>query len=303
MPTSTVPPSLEIQQLWDSDLQRYPQRAFEFGGQTAAVLVDQWFGDVGFCVWDAEVILAHRLHSLFSCTTSGHAENQSMSAAGDTIHVAAPSSTSMRGIRLLELGAGAAIAAIVCARLGARATAQELTGERVAHARACAAMNGAHVRVCQGRWASDALHDELLGRGNDDFASPPVSATAIADATSSSIAQTPPDRRFDIVAMADVLYGDASEFDDLVTTTLASVRPGGTVFVSVEQRRRDIAPFFARMAAHFNEACVLRYDISRAPVETGVENLCADADSDVPGGGVIFLLECRGALTAAFPHA
>jgi predicted nicotinamide N-methyase len=299
MPTSTVLPSLENQQLWDSDLQRYPQRAFEFGGQAAAVLVDQWFGDVGLCVWDAEVVLAHRLHSLFSCT----AENDSTSAAAENLHAAAPSSTSMRGVRLLELGAGAAIAAIVCARLGARVTAQELTDERVVHARACAAMNSAHVRVCQGRWASDALHDELFGSGNDDPSSPPSSATAIADATESSNAQTPSDRRFDIVAMADVLYGDASEFDDLVTTTLASVRPGGTVFVSVEQRRRDIAPFFARMAAHFSETCVLRYDISRVADKAGVETLSADADSDVPGGGVIFLLECRGALTAAFPHA
>lgn len=288
-------PSFEYQQLWDSDLQRYPQRAFEFGGQTAAVLVDQWFGDVGLCVWDAEVVLAHRLHSLFSCT-SDPVENDSTSAGN--LHAVAPSSTSMRGVRLLELGAGAAVAAIVCARLGARVTAQELTEERVAHARACAAMNSAHVRVCHGRWASNALHDDLFGRDNDASI-----ATANADATSSSITQTPSDRRFDIVAMADVLYGDASEFDDLLTTILAAVRPGGAVFVSVEQRRRDIAPFFARVAAHFSETCVLRYDISRATDQTNVETLSADADSDVPGGGVIFLLECRGALTAAFPHA
>ncbi len=245
------------------------------------------------------MILAHRLHTLYSSTSSS-ASDENCSPISDEARPAALPSNSLHGIRILELGAGAAIAAIVCARLGARVTAQELTEQRVAHARACAAMNSARVRVCQGRWATDSLHSELFGIDDgDDLVTPQASSLASGDATSTLTAQLPSARRFDMVVMADVLYGDTTEFDDLLATILAAVRPGGAVFVSVEQRRRDIAPFFARVAAHFSEARVLRYDISRLPGEADAGTVSTDADSDVPTGGVVYLLECRGARIAA----
>ncbi|CAM9963416.1 unnamed protein product [Pylaiella littoralis] len=75
------------------ELSMFPERAFDFKTAGTKVVIQQDVADVGSVVWDAEVLLAHYLDQAYG--------------------------PQLRGMRVLELGAGTGLAGIVAARLGA----------------------------------------------------------------------------------------------------------------------------------------------------------------------------------------
>eukprot|EP00602_Paraphysomonas_sp_CaronLab_P005105 CAMPEP_0185035012 /NCGR_PEP_ID=MMETSP1103-20130426/25642_1 /TAXON_ID=36769 /ORGANISM="Paraphysomonas bandaiensis, Strain Caron Lab Isolate" /LENGTH=124 /DNA_ID=CAMNT_0027571905 /DNA_START=71 /DNA_END=442 /DNA_ORIENTATION=- len=80
---------------FNGELIRYPQRRFDF--QCGTVLINQSMDDVGYTVWDAEVILAHMLTDF-----------------------------ELRDKCVLEIGAGTALASIVACKMGAKTYVQDL---------------------------------------------------------------------------------------------------------------------------------------------------------------------------------
>eukprot|EP00752_Nemacystus_decipiens_P017897 g16046.t1 len=74
------------------ELSMFPERAFDFQ-HAGTIVIEQDVADVGSVVWDAEVLLAHYLDQAYG--------------------------SRLRGMRVLEVGAGTGLAGIVAARLGA----------------------------------------------------------------------------------------------------------------------------------------------------------------------------------------
>ncbi|KAG5179305.1 putative methyltransferase-domain-containing protein [Tribonema minus] len=155
----------------DHDLARFPQRAFEFT-HAGTVLIDQDFGDVGSIVWDAEVVLAH--------------------------HLDATVSKSLRGMSVLELGAGTGLAGIVAARLGAHVVLTDQAKllpqlQRNADANLTGEQSSATgtVTVTEVLWSAD-----------------PADLAALSTATHRG---TPFLHHFDLVIGADIVYSDAMQ--------------------------------------------------------------------------------------------
>ncbi len=98
---------------------------------------------------------------------------------------------SLRGLRVLELGCGMALPALVAARLGAYVVATDWHRAPLAMAAASAAINGMSIAIVQMDWRASPL------RG-----------------------------RFDLVLGADVAYDAAAE-DALATAIAGHLRPGG----------------------------------------------------------------------------
>ena len=96
----------------DSELAFFPQRSFTFSGVN--ILVDQSVSDVGYTVWDAEIILAHYVNEICD---------------------------QMKDKLIVELGAGTGLAGILCSKLGAKIVAFQELESCVSHTKRCCAMN------------------------------------------------------------------------------------------------------------------------------------------------------------------
>jgi predicted nicotinamide N-methyase len=180
------------------------------------VLVDQDLSDVGHTVWDAEVILAHFMESRV-----------------DIDHTSS----------VLELGAGCAIAAIVASRRGAAYVAVQELADVLPHTEHCLRMNGCHgvIDSFAALWGPECIQAIVQLRGaNAD--------TAVAAAAKKSDCRPP--AIFDFIIMADVLY-HANDFQLLISTIESCLSARGTLIISYEQRRRDLAPFFDQLHQHF----------------------------------------------------
>lgn len=102
---------------YDADLLFFPQRRFDFPISHVSILVNQTFANVGTTVWDAELLMSHFIDS------------------HDIL---------VQGTVVLELGAGTAIAGILCAHmknLELTVVVQELE-EVIPHTVECFQMNG-----------------------------------------------------------------------------------------------------------------------------------------------------------------
>lgn len=111
------------------------------------------------------------------------------------------------GARVLELGCGLALPALVAARRGAVAVATDRRREPLAFARRSAALNDCGLALAQMDWGAPALHGQ-----------------------------------FDVCVGADIGY-DASAEPALVATLAASAAPHGMVWLadSVNTARRSLA--------------------------------------------------------------
>lgn len=168
--------------------------------------------------------------------------------------------------------AGTAVAALMCARLGAaRVCAQEVDERRASLAQCGAQLNGVSsiVVTAAGRWGDADLLQLLLSGADGDVRARP----------------------FDLVVAADVLYGDEREWQELLCTALGALRVGGSLVLCVEQRRHDFTSFFAQCATHFEHARLVHYNVAGDVVGNGV-NTGGDGDGDGGTGAELWLLEC-----------
>jgi predicted nicotinamide N-methyase len=177
----------------------YPERNFSFV-HAGELLLEQNAGDVGTIVWDSEVLLAHFMDS-----------------------------RPVSNLRVVELGAGAALAAAVCYRNGASIAFQELS-HIVPYSMSTLSKCGVpaeDVVSFSGKW------------GELD----PVTIM------------------YDFVIMADVLY-HAEDYSQLINTIQSFCKPSSTVIIAVEQRRKCLDEFIIGMkAAGFYRKKQLKYSI------------------------------------------
>lgn len=201
----------------DTTKQFYPQRAFTFDDGAPDILLDQWAGDVGMIVWDAEVLLAHYLVNHNHCELSGR--------------------------RVLELGAGTALAAIASYRRGASICVQELE-HVIKHTEHCLRSNNVHDFLLAAHcWGDEMVQQTTEGQ----------------------------QRCFDLVVMADVLY-HTDDFEVLIKTITECVKSeGGDVIIFYEERRKNIDTFFDKLSSHFREDKVTCYIIEKAMEESNEE--------------------------------
>jgi predicted nicotinamide N-methyase len=130
----------------------------------------------------------------------------------------------VRGRRVLELGAGTAVAAMAAVRLGAACVAVQELPEVMPHTKTVLSENGCleAVECIEAKWGPDIL------------------------------ASASRERPFDVVVMADVLY-HCTDFADLIASVqnAMSDAPGSCVVVAFEQRRRNLDSFFEEMTGSY----------------------------------------------------
>ena len=135
--------------------------------------------------------------------------------------------------RVLELGCGTAIAAMVCFRLGYRVAVQDRVSV-LHHTAACLRMNDVSAQIIEGQWGND--FDKRLHCENQICS-------------------------FDIVIMADVLY-HVEDFDNLISTINVCTIQGGKIYICFEQRRKDLSSFFEKLDLYFERRRCNKYVVT-----------------------------------------
>ena len=295
------------------DLLYFPQRRFEFsplctsssvstqGGTInnsdrgqKVVLVNQNIGDVGFTCWDAEVILAHYMHTFL---VGRQQQNNSLN--------------------ILELGAGSAIAAIAClqhndktvtntdnihndnirrddiplsttttttnnnnnnicpssigsdqASMGCVSVAVQELAHVLPFTLDSLAMNNVRAtRSVAAVWGEECVRlacggDELSW---DDSSSSSSSSSSNTTGRSSSSGSSDNNKMlYDLVIMADVLY-HVEDFQPLIDTIVSCLNSSGAAIICYEQRRRDLSPFFKSISSRFSSNNRHEFTVTQEP--------------------------------------
>jgi predicted nicotinamide N-methyase len=187
----------------DNSMVFYPERAFTFAscagsGEDGTMVIAQNAGDVGTIIWDSEVILAHLVDDLLQCDAESSAHKH-----------------------IIELGAGSALAAAVCARNNSvlRVTVQELphvVPYTLDMLRKCLKIQTLmQIDVLAGKWGE--LELEQTHR-----------------------------HAYDLVMMADVLY-HTEDFTALVSMIASLCKTTADIIVVAEQRRKSLDSFVLAM--------------------------------------------------------
>ncbi|CAM9486615.1 unnamed protein product, partial [Ectocarpus fasciculatus] len=126
------------------------------------------------------------------------------------------------GVRgsVIELGAGSGLAAMVCSRLGCSVTAQELS-EVLPHTKAVFSRNNVAATFVSATWGCDFI-EQVYNL-----------------------------RPFDNIIMSDVLY-HCADFDDLISSIRSCSTIGTKIYVSFEQRRKNLDDFFDKLQKCFS---------------------------------------------------
>jgi predicted nicotinamide N-methyase len=145
--------------------------------------------------------------------------------------------------RVLELGAGTAIASMVCARRGAQVTVQELPSV-MPHTLRCLSMNGVCPQAAVAdEWGPRCVRASLFPDVNGcEDTEKPQKEQVNSDISGNA---------FDYVIMADVFYHE-DHFQSLAETITSCVSQYGTVVIVYEQRRRDLTSFFGTLKESFH---------------------------------------------------
>ena len=266
----------------DGSLRWFPERAFDFypfrsetnGGESKTtssrspssaaaaftVVVEQDPGHVGGIVWDAETVLSHHLVERYgACSDKNAIEHGAESARtidtiGSSKFEAPDKRRSMRGLKVVELGAGTGLAGCVCGLLGAKKVVlTELTealpllernASRVLR-KDCMTGNDSNIvdndsiwkRMTTPVWSSNSA---MQGHTRD--AQYAVEALSWGEdlTKSSACAVAAP---FDVILVADCVYLPEL-YSALANTIKQLAGPGTEVLICFEQRRRDISAFF-----------------------------------------------------------
>lgn len=202
--------------VYDPDLLYQPERAFSFShGELhpqMSIVLPQSCADVGTTIWDAETLLAHYAFDRYlqdKTTTK----------------------------RVLELGAGTALAALTWQRSSASdvVVVQELPEVAVSLQQSLLQQAGGSSIACVGGvWGNEFLNHPIISEA-----------------------------KFDIIMMADVFYHE-EHFGELLATTIGALNVGGDVIAVFEQRRKDLSAVVQQFASYaFQRKSVVQFDVSR----------------------------------------
>jgi predicted nicotinamide N-methyase len=149
-------------------------------------------------------------------------------------------------MRILELGAGAALAGIVLLQLlksvNCSLIVQEIDEQAVNYSLACIESNtmncGSNVIGIPALWGIDCIQ---------------------------KVNQVTTQSKSNIVIMADVFYHE-EHFEDLLLTIDSLLEEKGSLIVSVEQRRKNLLPIIQKIFAMFEEFTIHQYSIQTNPI-------------------------------------
>lgn len=204
----------------NSDLLFFPERAFAFENCGEIILPHSLTG-VGTTIWDAEVLIAHYLDRNLVPLSNP---------------VGSLDSFASKPLKVLELGGGLGLAALVLAKLGHQVWLQEL--EDVIESLPQEKYQSLGIAFIPARWGEDMislLDSHHLSNG------------------------------FDLVIAADVFYHE-DHFNVLRDTILHSLKPSGNVIFAFEQRRRDLSSVIAEYVPMFDTCHADRFAISKQSV-------------------------------------
>eukprot|EP00638_Chattonella_subsalsa_P015550 CAMPEP_0117842330 /NCGR_PEP_ID=MMETSP0949-20121206/15952_1 /TAXON_ID=44440 /ORGANISM="Chattonella subsalsa, Strain CCMP2191" /LENGTH=239 /DNA_ID=CAMNT_0005686361 /DNA_START=18 /DNA_END=733 /DNA_ORIENTATION=- len=194
----------------DHDLSFFPERCFDFNG--FSIVMEQDVGDVGGQVWDAEVVLAHYLDQMYGKSSiASHQEDSTNAEGADGIN--------KLNCKVLELGAGTGLAGLVAAYLGATTVITDIEPT---------------VQITQ------RIADTVLSEKGKDYSVEELAWGENLDSFKEKHGC------FDVILASDVVYHEHL-YDALIETFQELSSELGVVYVSFEQRRRDLSPFFERI--------------------------------------------------------
>ena len=129
-------------------------------------------------------------------------------------------------------------------------TLDSLAMNNVRASRSIAAVWGEEcVRLaCDGDELSGDSNNSTIGSSNSTTGSSNSSTTG--SSSSCSISNNANQMLYDLVIMADVLY-HVEDFQPLIDTIIACLKPSGAAIICYEQRRRDLSPFFKSISSRF----------------------------------------------------
>ena len=184
----------------DRELQLYPQRIISFDQDRIKILINQSISDVGCTLWDAEIFLCYYIiQNLESVLVSNSC--------------------------VLELGAGTALASILCCKCGAKGVTIQDIGDVIENAKECCQINSiTNAHFVSSLWGSECAYTSLLVNEGS---------------------------KYDLVIMSDVFYHH-EDYDSLIKTIQNCA--GNDVIISFEQRREkkiDFCKLFANTKAFY----------------------------------------------------
>ena len=200
---------------------------------------------------------------------------------------------------ILELGAGTAVAAILCLKKGAKVTVQEMA-DVLPHTLKCLEMNNVTAtsaissswgQECIQKirasccpvvtandintvdctvWKSDSSLEQISYGGavlevEDKVGKRKRKKTNCNLSGLSSVkscTESDGEGLFDRIIMADVLY-HLEDFSPLVSTVMGCIAPKGVLVVCYEQRRKNLEPFFSTLISCFHSHEEHKIEIER----------------------------------------
>lgn len=226
----------------DPELLFHPERSFHFPhiserlGRPISLLLPQTMDNVGTTIWDAETLLAHYLDRWLS----GSLEvSPAQLSSASTVCTDTPVIGSV-----LELGAGTALAALLCECYQVTRIVAQETEEVLPQLKALLQRQQSSVLPVPGLWGEE-LVAQLRQQSRHDVSSEMDSVFSL----------------FDCILMADVFY-HPEHFDALVQTVTGLLQPGsGSLLVVFEQRRRNLSDIILRLAHFFRKYRVLQFNV------------------------------------------
>eukprot|EP01038_Epipyxis_sp_PR26KG_P007921 gene7921-10751_t len=239
---------------YDTLLSSYPQRSFIFPN-VGELLVNQSYDNVGHIVWDAEVILSYYIdeHLKHNTTNNNNINNNNNN----------------NNFKVLELGAGTALAGIICYRLNCSVFIQEITSV-IPHTYQCLQLNlpienilietnEMFIKNLSNNYHKSQTTPSSLNDNNNKIY---LVEGLWGHQLTSNLLSISNNNKFDLIIMADVFYHEEN-FENLkymIISTLTCESYGRLIFC-FEQRRKDLSLLISEIMSMFLSCKIYKYEI------------------------------------------